>query len=85
MTRSVDEMNHGTWTNLLNTVPVPQYEIEIEFKWTDDNGDPRSNIKTYIFPNILGSIPLGRLGRYMLEIAAKEARIRLGIDPDPDA
>ena len=85
MARNVDEMNHGAWTNLFNTVPVPQYEIEIEFKWTDDNGDPQSNTSTYTFPNVLGGIPLKRLGRYMLEIANREARIVLGIDPDPDA
>jgi len=82
MTRSVDEINLGEWTNLGSTAPFPQYSKDIEIKWTRDDGVQETRQVTVTFPNILQNVPLRRLGSYMEEIILRELRLQYEIDTE---
>lgn len=75
----VHELNITNWTDESNTVPVPQWSVDVEVKWTDDAGDDHLHQQNYLFPNVLSGVPLKRLRHYMKEIIQQEVYVALGI------
>ena len=70
------------WTDLQNTVPFPQYGVDVRLEWTGADDQPHEHENTYTFPNVLQNVPLSRLRRYMEEIILREARLALNIDEE---
>ncbi len=73
------------WTNLGTTVPVPQWSVDIEINWINNDGSADQNISTQTFPNALTGVPTRRLKKYMEAIIMTELRLQLGIDVDDEA
>lgn len=81
MTRSVDELNIKNWNVTGQDVPFPQYEFDLEIKWTADDGTKHVHgPQTYTFPNDLGPMPLSVRRRFVEEMIVAVARVTLGID-----
>ena len=78
--RSVDEINISNVTNLGTTVPVDQYSFDIEVKWTDLTGGKHTHSDTYVWPNVLSSVPNNVVKAFMQEMVIAVVRVTLGID-----
>ncbi len=80
MVRSVEEVNITNWQTTGSNVSIPQYQFDIEIKWTDNDEQPHIHIDTYRYPNDLSDMPLNVRRRYAEEMVIATARVRLGID-----
>ena len=80
MTRSVDELNITNWTSTGQNVPFPQYEFDLEIKWTNDQGVQQVHAATYRFPNDVALMPLSVMREFAQQMIQAVVRVTLGID-----
>ncbi|MCK4444176.1 MAG: hypothetical protein KAW09_06510 [Thermoplasmata archaeon] len=80
MVRSVEEINITNWQATGSTVPIPQYQFDLEIKWTDNEGNPHVHTGTYRYPNDIASMPLNVRRRYAEEMVIATVRVTLGIN-----
>lgn len=80
MARNVHEVNITGWHDESNTVPVPQWSVDVEVKWTDDNGDFHTHNGNYSFPNVLGDFPVAAVRQLMETAIMAKVRVDLGIN-----
>ncbi len=76
----VHELNITNWNDESNTVPVPQYSVDIEIKYTDDNGDFHTYNTNEMFPNVLSSFPVEAVRVSMQRLIEAKVRVELGIN-----
>jgi hypothetical protein len=70
------------WEATGQNVPFPQYTVDVGLDWLDSAGERQERSQTITFPNVLQTVPLARLRRYMERIIMAELRIALGIDEE---
>ena len=80
MVRSVEEINITNWTATGSNVSIPQYQFDLEIKWTDNEGNPHTHNGTYRYPNDIASMPLNVRRRYAEDMVIAAARVQLGIN-----
>ena len=81
MARNVDQINITNWAATGSTVPVPQYSVDVEIYWTNDDGSQgHHGPETYLWPNVLADVPLKVVREFMREMIEARARVELGID-----
>ncbi len=81
MARSVDQLNITNWQATGQNVPIPQYEFDLEIKWTADDGTKHVHgPQTYRFPNDIASMPLPVMREFAQQMIVATARFALGID-----
>ena len=80
LARSVEEVNITNWTATGSNVSIPQYQFDLEIKWTDNSGNPRVHTGAYRYPNDIASMPLAVRRRYAEDMIVATARVALGID-----
>ena len=63
-----------------NSVPVPQYEIELTAQWIANDGTAKERTETVRFPNILAQVPAAWLKEHLTELLIDAARQVYGVD-----
>jgi hypothetical protein len=79
MARSVNVWT-SNWGATGNTVPVPQYKVDVTLQWTTNDGEVKERSETIRFPNFLQNVGAKDLKRWLTELMLREARQRLGVD-----
>ena len=62
------------------SVSIPQYQFDLEIKWTDNEGSPHTHNGTYRYPNDIASMPLSVRRRYAEDMVIAAARVTLGLN-----
>ena len=68
------------WHATGQTVPVPQYTVDVALEWVDSDGNPHSWTGTPTFPNDLKDVPAAWLKDMLMELLLRAARKKLGVD-----
>lgn len=79
MARSVNVWTDN-WRATGNTVPVPQYAVDVTLQWIDNRGEQHERSETIRFPNFLQNVGKKDLKKWLTDLMLREARQRLGID-----
>lgn len=66
------------WTG--SNVQAPQATVDLEFHWTDNNGDAQQWSGQATFPNDLQLVPVAWVREAMEDLLIRVTRERLGID-----
>ena len=61
-------------------VPVPQYEVNVEVAWTDNEKQPQEWEGAVRFPNVLQDVPVAWVRDEMEDLILRAARKKLNID-----
>lgn len=80
MVRSVEEINITNWQVTGANVSIPQYQFDLEVRWTDNDGNPRTHTGTYRYPNDISSMPLNVRRHYAEAMVIAAVRVQLGIN-----
>lgn len=80
MARQVDAVFFTNWHATGGTVPIDQYELDIDVRWTDDEGQKHQASRTVRFPNCLSDLTLLERKELAEELMLRAARIQLGVD-----
>lgn len=80
MAGNVDAVFFTNWQATGSTVPIDQYELDIEVHWTDDQGQSHQVQRTVRFPNCLSDLTLMERKELAEELMIRAARIQLGVD-----
>lgn len=79
--RSVNEINITNWTVTGANVPFPQYQFNLEIKWTDENGVQHTHgPQQYRFPNDIANMPLEIRRAFAEQMIIATARVTLGVN-----
>lgn len=78
--RNVDQVLIQNWQKTGPTPPVDQWSVDITVRWTDLEGSAHEHSDTYLFPNVLASMPLASRRSFMEQIIMAGVRVALGID-----
>ncbi len=68
------------WHATGNTVPVPQYTVDVTLEWVDAEGNSRSWTGTPTFPNDLQDVPAAWLKDMLTDLILRVARKKLRVD-----
>lgn len=80
MARNVDAVFFTNWHATGSTVPIDQYELDIEMHWTDEQGQSHQGQRTVRFPNCLSDLSMAERKELAEELMLKAAKIQLGVD-----
>lgn len=80
MAKGVDAVFFTNWQATGSTVPIDQYELDIEVHWTDEQGQKHQALRTVRFPNCLSDLSMAERKDLAEELMLKAARIQLGVD-----
>ena len=80
MVRSVEEIKITNWQQTGSNVPIPQYQFDLEIKWTDNEGNPHTHNGTYRYPNDIASMPLKVRRCYAEDMVIAAVRVTLGLN-----
>jgi len=78
--KNVDMINISNWQETGSSVPIPQYQFDLEIKWTDQDGEKHQHNGTYRYPNDISAMPNNVRKRYAEEMIIATARVMLGIN-----
>lgn len=77
--RSIDEINSRNWQENPTTVRIPQYQFDLQIKWTDLQGGKHEHNGTYRYPNDIAEMPLNVRRKFAEKMIIATVRVALGI------
>ena len=67
----------SNWQATGKTISVPQYSIDVQLDWIDNEGVSHTRSETLKFPNFLQNVGAADLKEWLTELMLSEAQQRL--------
>ena len=76
MTRELNLFT-SNWQATGKNISVPQYSVNVQINWIDNEGLPHTASKTLLFPNFLSRVGAADLKEWLTDLMLREATQRL--------
>lgn len=76
MAREVNLYTNG-WAATGKNINVPQYSVNVQLDWIDNEGVSHTRSETLKFPNFLANVGAADLKEWLTELMIREAQQRL--------
>ena len=67
----------NNWRATGKNISVPQYSVNVQIDWIDNEGLPHTASETLLFPNFLSRVGAADLKEWLTDLMLREAARRL--------